>query len=56
VVLFPQSVASLPLNENGCFDWYGYTGSDYASNIGLQTSAVKQILEVIMSSKSGKKL
>lgn len=29
VVLYPQTVASdtLPFNPEGCFDWWGYTGT-----------------------------
>ena len=39
VVLFPQ-VRSSPVNPKGCFDWWGYTGVDYASKLGAQMHAV----------------
>ncbi len=35
----------MPLNPQGCWDWWGYTGSDYATQNGLQIRAVKQIAE-----------
>ncbi len=28
IVIFPQIKSSIN-NPNGCWDWYGYTGSDY---------------------------
>lgn len=34
IVLFPQSVKNPPLNMNGCWDFWGFTGSDYASKDG----------------------
>jgi len=48
VVLFPQvrSVAPtwyapwLPLNPQGCWDWWGYSGADYAVRSGAQIEAV----------------
>lgn len=47
VILFPQAVSNL-LNPKGCFDWWGYAGPQYASNIGTQTLAVKRMLDVLM--------
>jgi predicted peptidase len=47
VVLYPQTKNSMfmPLNPQGCWDWWGYTGSDYATQNGPQIKAVKQIAE-----------
>ena len=47
VVLYPQTKNSMfmPLNPQGCWDWWGYTGSDYATQNGQQIKAVKQIAE-----------
>jgi poly(3-hydroxybutyrate) depolymerase len=47
VVLYPQTKNSMfmPLNPQGCWDWWGYTGSDYATQNGLQIRAVKRIAE-----------
>jgi len=38
VLLFPQVAKSLvaPLNPHGCWDWWGYTGDDYAKRNGKQ--------------------
>lgn len=38
VLLFPQVAKSLvtPLNPHGCWDWWGYTGDDYAKRNGRQ--------------------
>jgi len=45
-VLFPQVEPSFqPLNPNGCWDWWGYTGLDYATKSGTQIRAVKAMLD-----------
>jgi poly(3-hydroxybutyrate) depolymerase len=46
VVLYPQTQKSLfmPLNPQGCWDWWGYSSSDYANRDGEQIKAVKQML------------
>ena len=46
VVLYPQAAKSLvwPLNPQGCWDWWGYSGADYATRKGLQLSAVHRML------------
>jgi poly(3-hydroxybutyrate) depolymerase len=45
VVLYPQTKSSmiLPLNPQGCWDWWGYTGDDYATRNGAQIKAITQI-------------
>lgn len=43
-VYFPQAVAS-PMNPRGCFDWWGYTGADYASNIGPQMMVIRSVIK-----------
>jgi predicted peptidase len=47
VVLYPQTKNSMfmPLNPQGCWDWWGYTDSDYATQNGQQIKAVKKIAE-----------
>lgn len=47
VVLYPQTKNSMfmPLNPQGCWDWWGYTGSEYANQDGQQIRAVKNIAE-----------
>ena len=49
VVLYPQAEASTlrPLNPRGCWDWWGYTGVDYAAKRGAQLSAVHRMLEAL---------
>jgi poly(3-hydroxybutyrate) depolymerase len=46
VVLYPQTRASSinPFNPNACWDWWGYTGADYANRAGLQMQAVHQLV------------
>jgi poly(3-hydroxybutyrate) depolymerase len=54
IVLYPQTVArSGPalgswktlFNPKGCWDWWGYSGSDYHSRDGVQIRAIKGMLE-----------
>lgn len=47
VVLYPQAIANL-LNPKGCWDWWGYSGIDYASNVGIQVSTVKRIIDALV--------
>lgn len=46
VVVYPQTRKSLfmPLNPQGCWDWWGYTGEDYATRDGKQLKAVRKIV------------
>ena len=52
VVLYPQADASAvrPLNPRGCWDWWGYSGADYAAKSGAQLSAVHRMLEALGAS------
>lgn len=47
VVLYPQTRKSLfmPLNPQGCWDWWGYASDDYANREGAQISAVTTLLQ-----------
>ena len=37
VVLYPQTRASYaPLNPKACWDWWGYSGTDYDTQQGVQ--------------------
>jgi hypothetical protein len=49
VVLYPQAAKSMlmPLNPQGCWDWWGYTGPDYATRDGAQLVAVRRMLEAL---------
>ena len=51
VVLFPQAEPSFqPLNPNGCWDWWGYGGAEYATQAGPQIAAVKAMVDDLMGS------
>jgi poly(3-hydroxybutyrate) depolymerase len=49
VVLYPQAQAShlWPLNPEGCWDWWGYTGADYATRDGRQVVAVRAMVRAL---------
>jgi hypothetical protein len=44
VVLFPQT-SVLPMNPQGCWDWWGYTGSEFTTKAAPQIVAVKRMLD-----------
>ncbi|MDO6694433.1 PHB depolymerase family esterase [Aliiglaciecola sp. 3_MG-2023] len=55
VVLYPQTTTSmmLPMNPQGCWDWWGYTDENYATAQGQQIQAVKNIVNALaVESKS----
>ena len=44
VVLYPQVRSSMmPLNPKACWDWWGYTGSDYDTRDGAQMRWLKRV-------------
>lgn len=47
IVLYPQtdSTWGAPFNPKGCWDWWGYTGRDYAGRDGRQVRAVRAMLD-----------
>jgi hypothetical protein len=47
VVLFAQAQSNL-FNPKSCWDWWGYTGPAYASNVGTQTLVIKQMTDVLL--------
>lgn len=49
VLAFPQVEKSLvaPINPHGCWDWWGYTGDDYANRNGKQMMALSKWIEVL---------
>jgi len=38
IVLYPQASTIFIKNPEGCFDWWGFTGSDYAYKTGVQSA------------------
>ncbi|GAA3060393.1 extracellular catalytic domain type 2 short-chain-length polyhydroxyalkanoate depolymerase [Streptomyces glomeratus] len=48
VVLYPQAVSSVwPVNPQGCWDWFGYTGSDYAVKSAPQMTAIVNMVHAL---------
>jgi len=53
VILYPQVGPTdyawyapwLPLNPEGCWDWWGYSGADYAVRSGVQIKAIAAMIE-----------
>jgi poly(3-hydroxybutyrate) depolymerase len=69
VVLYPQTAARSGFafgsfrwvfNPKGCWDWWGYTGPDYATRDGVQMRAVRAMIERLAAppapSASGRKM
>jgi poly(3-hydroxybutyrate) depolymerase len=46
IVLYPQAIPSTG-NDYGCWDWWDYTGTAYASNEGAQVSAIWKMIQQI---------
>jgi poly(3-hydroxybutyrate) depolymerase len=49
LVLYPQVGSSkiAPMNPYGCWDWWGYTGADYATRDGSQVAVIKAMLDTL---------
>jgi len=49
IILYPQVASSkvAPMNPLGCWDWWGYTGDDYAARTGPQISVIKATLDAL---------
>ena len=49
VVLYPQAETSYfsPFNPRGCWDWWGYSGVDYAARSGAQLTSVHRMLTAL---------
>ena len=47
IVLYPQTIARYlwTFNPRGCWDWWGYTGSGYATKDGAQMRAVMAMVQ-----------
>eukprot|EP00358_Blepharisma_japonicum_P001096 CAMPEP_0202948522 /NCGR_PEP_ID=MMETSP1395-20130829/13610_1 /ASSEMBLY_ACC=CAM_ASM_000871 /TAXON_ID=5961 /ORGANISM="Blepharisma japonicum, Strain Stock R1072" /LENGTH=296 /DNA_ID=CAMNT_0049650655 /DNA_START=86 /DNA_END=976 /DNA_ORIENTATION=+ len=56
VVIYPQVLPQSQINSDGCWDWWGYTGPNYALKSGIQMAGIynlTQSLEVITSFRPG---
>ncbi|XP_045199050.2 uncharacterized protein LOC123553387 isoform X1 [Mercenaria mercenaria] len=49
IILYPQAVKSTmnPMNPNGCWDWWGYTGQTFDKKSGFQPTAIKTMIDRI---------
>jgi poly(3-hydroxybutyrate) depolymerase len=47
VVLYPQATASAA-NPNGCWDFWGYSGANYATRSGPQMQAIKAMVDRLL--------
>jgi len=47
IILYPQVRATI-LNPYGCFDWWGYTGLDYATKLAPQMLTIHNMANYIM--------
>lgn len=45
VILYPQAVSIPLLNPNGCWDWWGYSDADYATQNGIQIRTLKAMVD-----------
>jgi poly(3-hydroxybutyrate) depolymerase len=44
VVLYPQAASTARANPHGCWDWWGFTGADYATKSGAQIRAISAMV------------
>lgn len=52
VILYPQAIRNFLVNNpNGCWDWWGYTGSNYHTREGLQMKQVARMVEALREGK-----
>lgn len=45
IVLYPQAAKKGMDNPNACWDWYGYTGANYAVKSGPQMKSIKSMID-----------
>jgi poly(3-hydroxybutyrate) depolymerase len=45
IVLYPQSAKLNPDNPYACWDWFGFTGNDFATKTGRQMVSLKKMIE-----------
>jgi len=53
IVLYPQAARSdaVPYNPQGCWDWWGYTGADYATRLAPQIGSLKNMIDALSGGK-----
>jgi len=50
IVLYPQADSALGSNPQGCFDWWGFTGDDYAFKSGVQMATTWNMINYLAQS------
>jgi len=52
IVLYPQAISTIfgPVNPEGCWDWWGYTTSDYAFKNAPQMVTIRNMINYIVTS------
>lgn len=55
VILYPQVRKSpdVPYNPQGCWDWWGYTGLDYAVKLAPQLQTVRNMIRALVGGQWG---
>jgi len=48
IILYPQAVSTAVTNPKGCWDWWAYTGVDYATKWAPQISSVYAMTQAII--------
>lgn len=48
VILYPQTTKSM-FNPNACWDWWGYSGDNYATREGVQIIAVNDMVDSLLN-------
>ena len=48
IVLYPYAVSTAGTNPNACWDWWGYSGSNYVYQSGTQMKFVKDLIDHIV--------
>ncbi|XP_033731830.1 uncharacterized protein LOC117321514 [Pecten maximus] len=46
IILYPQVISTVS-NPNGCWDWWGYTGTYFATKHGFQITALRRMIEKV---------
>ncbi|WP_281660276.1 extracellular catalytic domain type 2 short-chain-length polyhydroxyalkanoate depolymerase [Microvirgula aerodenitrificans] len=49
LILYPQVDPTPMVNPSGCWDWWGYSGADYAWKGGAQITAIKAMADHLVS-------
>jgi hypothetical protein len=46
--MYPQAISNAILNPYGCWDWWGYSGVNYANKNGIQMRTIKAMIDRII--------